>query len=94
MTVLTFACYSSLGSPFIFVPEYFLYLHKGFVGGTVVKNLPANAEGTRDGFDPWVQNHPQEKEMATCFSILACKIPWTEETGRRQSTGLQRVRHD
>ena len=32
--------------------------------------------------------------MATPFSILACKIPWTEESGRLQSTGLQRVRQD
>ena len=35
-----------------------------------------------------------EKEMATHSSILAWKIPWTEEPGRLQSTGLQRVRHD
>ena len=37
---------------------------------------------------------PLEKEMATQSSILAWKIPWTEEAGRLQSTGLQRVRHD
>ena len=35
-----------------------------------------------------------EKEMATHSSILAWKIPWTEEPGRLQSMGLQRVRHD
>ena len=35
-----------------------------------------------------------EKEMATHFSILAWKIPWTEEPGWLQSIGLQRVRHD
>ena len=29
--------------------------------------------------------------MATYFSILACRIPWREEPGRLQSTGLQRV---
>ena len=32
--------------------------------------------------------------MATYSSILAWKIPWTEEPGRLQSMGLQRVRHD
>ena len=32
--------------------------------------------------------------MATHSSILAWAIPWTEEPGRLQSTGLQRVRHD
>ena len=40
------------------------------------------------------QEHPLEKEMATCFSILVCKIPWTEEPGGLQSMGWQRVAHD
>ena len=35
-----------------------------------------------------------EKEMATHYSILAWRIPWTEEHGGLQSTGLQRVGHD
>ena len=35
-----------------------------------------------------------EKEMATHSSILAWRIPWTEEPGRVQSMGLQRVGHD
>jgi len=34
-----------------------------------------------------------KKEMATHFSILAGEIPWTEEPGRLQSIGLQRVGH-
>ena len=37
---------------------------------------------------------PLEKEMATHSSILAWRIPWSEEPGRLQSTGSQRVRHD
>ena len=37
---------------------------------------------------------PLEKGMATHYSILAWEIPWTEEPGRLQSMGLQRVRHD
>ena len=36
---------------------------------------------------------PQEKRMATLSSILAWRIPWTEEPGRLQSLELQRVRH-
>ena len=40
------------------------------------------------------QEDPLEKKMATHSSILAWRIPWTEEPGRLQSTGLQRVRHD
>ena len=35
-----------------------------------------------------------EKEMEIHSSILACKIPWTEESGRLQSMGSQRVGHD
>ena len=34
------------------------------------------------------------EEMATHSSILAWEVPWTEECGRLQSTGSQRVRHD
>ena len=37
---------------------------------------------------------PLEKEMAIHFSTIAWEIPWTEEPGRLQSMGLQRVRHD
>ena len=35
-----------------------------------------------------------EREMATHYSILAWRIPWTEEPGGLQSIGLQRNRHD
>jgi len=43
----------------------------------------------RCGFDPWVGKIPLEEEMATHSSILAWRIPWTEEPG-----GLQRVECD
>ena len=41
-----------------------------------------------------VQEDPQEKGMATHSSILAWRIPWTEEPGGLQSIGSQRVGHD
>jgi len=48
--------------------------------------------------ETWVgslgQEDPLEEEMATHSSILAWEIPWTEETGRLQSMGSQRVRND
>jgi len=48
--------------------------------------------------ETWVQSlgqeDPLEKEMATYSSILAWRIPWTEEPGGLQSTGLQRVGHN
>ena len=37
---------------------------------------------------------PLKKEMANQSSILAWRIPWTEEPGRLQSTGSQKVEHD
>ena len=40
------------------------------------------------------QEDPLEKEMATHYSILAWKIPWTEEPGGVKSMGSQRVRQD
>ena len=57
----------------------------------MVKNLLAIQE-------TWVQSlggkDPLEKEMATHSSILAWRIPWTEESGGIQSMGSQRVGHD
>ena len=57
----------------------------------MVQKLPAMQE-TR----VWSlgQEDPLEKEVATHSSILAWKIPWTEEPGRLQSSGYQRVKHD
>ena len=51
----------------------------GFPGGTVVKNLPANAGDV--GSIP-VSGRSLKEEMATHSSILAWKMPWTEEPGR------------
>ena len=56
-----------------------------------LKRLPAMRE-------TWVWSlsleDPLEKEMAAHSSILAWRIPWTEEPGRLQSMGSQRVRHN
>ena len=57
----------------------------------MVKNPPAIQEN-------WVQSlgqeDPLQKGMPTHSSILAWRIPWTEELGGLSSMGLQRVRHD
>ena len=57
----------------------------------MVKRLPTTQES-------WIQSlgweDLLEKEVATHSSILAWKIPWTEEPGRLQSMGSQRVGHD
>ena len=68
--------------------------NRGFPSGSVVKNPPAMQELQ----ETWVQSlgeeEPLEEGMATHSSILAWRIPRSEETGELQSTGLQRVGHD
>ena len=78
-------------------PLNFVPLFVGFVdlpGGSAVKNLPAMQETQ----EMWVQSlgweDPLEEEMATHSSILAWKIPWTEEPDGLQSMEFQRMGHD
>ena len=54
----------------------------------------ANAVDTRDGGSIQGWEDPLKKEMATHSSILAWETPWTEEPGRLQSMGSQRIRQD
>ena len=66
-------------------------LKEGFPGGSVVKNMSAKQK-------TWVQSlgweYPLEKEMAIHSSIIVWEIPWTEESGRLQSMGSQRIRYN
>ena len=62
--------------------------------GLVVKNPSVNAEDRRNGGLSLSRKDPLKEFMATHSSILALRIPWTEEIGVLQSTGLQRVGHD
>ena len=65
-----------------------------FPGGSAVKNSPAMQETQ----ETWVQSlgweDPLEEGRATYSSILAWRIPWTEQPGVLQSIGQQRVRHN
>ena len=54
----------------------------------LAKNLPAMQE---TWFNPWVGKIPLEKGMATHSTILAWRIPWTEEPGRLQSRGRKEL---
>ena len=59
----------------------------------MVTYVPTNAGDVRDvGSIPGGED-PLEKEMATQSGILVWEIPWTQEPGRLQSMGLQRVGH-
>ena len=64
---------------------------EGFLRSSVVNNTPANAEASGSIPD---EEDPLQKEIAAHSSILAWKIPWTEEPGGLYSMRSQRVRHD
>ena len=65
----------------------------GFPDGSVGKESTCNAGDTGDMVKSLGGEDPLEKEMATHSSILAWKIPWTEESGGLQSVE-SRVRQD
>ena len=67
------------------------YFPKASLLAQSVKNLPTVQETQARSLD-W--EDPLEEGMANQSSILAWKIPWTEEPGVVQSLELQRVRHD
>ena len=68
-----------------------IYVYVDFLVAQTVKCLSTKWETQVRSL---VWEDPLEKEMATHSSIVAWKIPWTEERGRLQSMGSQRVRHD
>ena len=76
---------------FSFLALSVFYLGRSSLGAQTVKNLPAV-------WETWVRSlgweDPLEEGIATHSSILAWRIPSTEEPGGLQSMGLQRVRHD
>ena len=73
------------------VSERLITLNLSFLVAQLVKNLPAMQET----WDQYLgQEDPLEKEMAAHSSILAWGISWTEEPGRVQSMGSQRVQLD
>jgi len=57
----------------------------------VVKNLPTKQETQEKRVRFWDRENPLQEEMATHFSNLAWKIPWTEEPGGLQSMRLQEL---
>ena len=71
--------------------QWFHLLLDFLSGSDSVKNLPA-MQGTQVLFLGW--EDPLEKRIATHSSILACRIPWTEEPGGLRPMRSQRVRHD
>ena len=68
---------------------------EGFSGGASGKESTCQGKRCkRHGFDPWFRKIPLEEEMARISGNSYLKIPWTEEPGRQQSMGSQKVRYD
>ena len=85
----------------MFIYLFKKYLNASYLPGTVLgldfpggSDSKASAYSAGDPFQSLGGEDPLEKEMATYSSILAWRIPWTEEPGGLQSMGLQRVGND
>ena len=63
-------------------------------GALMIKNLPSNAGDTETRVRSLGWEDPLEEGVATCSSVLAWRIPWTEELGGLQSIGSHRIRHE
>ena len=82
------------GLPF---PSPYLHIYIHILASQValvVKNLPVNAGNIRDTGSISGSERSLEEGMTTHSSVLAWRIPWTEEPGGLQSIGLQRVGHN
>ena len=66
----------------------------GFCSGSAIKNLPAIRDPQETQVQSLGQEDPLEEDIATHFSILAWRIPWTDEPGGLQSIGWQRVEYN
>ena len=72
---------------------HYSFIIKGFPGGALVRNTPANAGDARDtGFDPWVRKIPWRRKWQPTPVLLPGKSH--QESDGLQSMGLQRIRHE
>ena len=82
----------------LFTSESFISIFRGFPGGSRTSLVAQMVKRLSTMRETWVrslgQEDPLETEMAIHSSTIAWKIPWTEEPGRLQPMGSQRVRHD
>ena len=75
-------------------------IHKSSISMVIYLGLPGGSDGKASAYNVGEpgsipgSGNPLEKEMATHSSTLTWKITWTEEPGKLQSMGSQRVRHD
>ena len=83
---------------YTYISHICMYMHIYTQGTSLVTQTVKNLPAMQETQETWVQSlgweDPLEKEMGAHSSILAWKIPWTEEPCRLQSLGSQRVRHD
>ena len=75
---------------YTYICYMYVHVYRGFLSGSVVKNLPAMKEMRIQFLG---QENSLGEEITTHSSILPGTIPWTVESGRLQSRGSKRVRH-
>ena len=95
--------HTALSVPSLSQEQPFGHSHKHPCGGDLCGRIPCGSDGKESARKAgnagltWVRSlggeDPLEKEMATHSSVLARKTPWSEEPGRLQSMGFQRVGH-
>ena len=80
---------------YMYIHTYmYVCMYEGFPGGSDGKESTHIAGDPGSIIQSLGQEDPLEKGIATHSSILAWRIPWTEDPGRLQFMGLQRVGHD
>ena len=87
------SCFSSLSHHTQVLKNMLECVRKGFPSGNGKESTCQCRRLKRHGFDSWVRKIPWRRKWQP-IPILAWKIPWTEESGKLQSLGSQRVRHD
>ena len=73
----------------IYIDDLMFYISMGLPSVTGGKELPPSAGDVKDMGSILGLEHPLEDGIATHFSILACRIPWTKKSGRLQSIEFQ-----
>ena len=71
-----------------------VYIYMDLPGGSVVKNLPANAGDRRHGFDPWVGKIPWRREWQPTPVVLPGKSHGQRSLKGYSPLGLKSIRHD
>ena len=93
--IISFSGQNSICHQFVIISFFLILINMmGFPGGREIKKSACQCRRCKCGFCPWVGKIPWRRKWQPCPLFLPGESPWTEEPGRLQSMGSQRVRHD